>query len=109
MRNLITYEQISPLVKHVEIASDMVHCHFHCPVKSKKIVAITRLSKFIEEKEDDSFNMMNSIRNYFVKEEKVEEIKDTKAEEENASVHAFGKSAERFLWSEPHKHFIYRF
>jgi len=109
MRNLITYEQISPLVKHVEIASDMVHCHFHCPVKSKKIVAITRFSKFIEEKEDDSFNMMNSIRNYFVKEEKVEEIKDTKAEEENAIVHAFGKISERFVWSEPHKHFIYRF
>jgi len=109
MRNLITYEQISPLVKHVEIASDMVHCHFHCPVKSKKIVAITRFSKFIEEKEDDSFNMMNSIRNYFVKEKKVEEIKDTKAEEENAIVHAFGKISERFVWSEPHKHFIYRF
>jgi len=109
MRNLITYAQISPLVKHVEIASDMIHCHFHCPVKSKKIVAITRFSKFTENEEDKSSGMMGVIKNYFTKEDMPAEIKNSKVEEENAIVHAFGKISERFVWSEPHKHFIYRF
>jgi len=109
MRNLITYAQISPLVKHVEIASDMIHCHFHCPVKSKKIVAITRFSKFTDNKEEKPTSMMNTLRNYFVKEESSLKVEDTVKEKENAIVHAFGKISERFVWSEPHNHFIYRF
>jgi len=109
MRNLITYAQIRPLVKHVEIASDMIHCHFHCPVKSKKIVAITRLSKFTGNKNDKPTGMMHSLRKYFVKEEVSLEVEDTTEEKENAIVHAFGKISERFVWSESHKHFIYRF
>jgi len=109
MRNLITYEQISPLVKHVEIAADMIHCHFHCPVKSKKIVAITRLSKHFAKKEETQENLISSIKHYFNKSEELIEHKDPKMEKESAVIHAFGKISERFVWSEPHNHFIYRF
>lgn len=109
MRNLITYAQISPLVKHIEIESDMIHCHFHCPVKAKKIVAITRLSKFTERHSEKTTSLINSFRKFFVKEEVAIKVEDTKTDKENAIVHAFGKISERFVWSEPHKHFIYRF
>ncbi len=109
MRNLITYAQISPLVKHVEIASDMVHCHFYCPVKSKKIVAITRFSKFTKKVENRPTGIMNSFKKYFTKYEVPVEEEGSTADKENAIVHAFGKISERFIWSEPHKHFIYKF
>ena len=109
MRSLITYEQISPLVKHVEIAADMVHCHFHCPVKSKKIVAITRLSSHSPKKVEEDKSLMNSFKQYFNKPEEINEIKDSNIERESAIVHAFGKISERFIWSESHNHFIYRF
>ena len=109
MRNLITYEQISPLVKHVEIAADMVHCHFHCPVKSKKIVAITRLSNHLPEEKENERNFISSLKQYFNKSEEMTEVKDVNKERESAIVHAFGKISERFIWSESHKHFIYRF
>ncbi len=109
MRNLITYAQISPLVKHVEIASDMVHCHFYCPVKSKKIVAITRFSKFTKKVENRPTGIMNSFKKYFTKYEVPDGEEGSAEDKENAIVHAFSKISERFVWSESHKHFVYKF
>ena len=118
MRNRVSYEQIHPLVQYVEIASDMVQCHFHCPVKSKKIVAITRLSKFSEFEEREPINSLARLKSsslfrfkrYFTRYEvREEESVDYEQQKENAILHAFGKISERFVWSDEHKHFVYRF
>lgn len=117
MRNEITYEQIHPLVQYVEIASDMVQCHFHCPVKSKKIVAITRLSMFSKKPEHKvnsaigrfKCSALFGFKKYFGQYEEPEEIENMEEHKESAIVHAFGKISERFIWSDEHKHFVYRF
>ncbi|MDF1880278.1 hypothetical protein JHD50_02990 [Sulfurimonas sp. MAG313] len=117
MRNTITYEQISPLVQYVEVASDMVQCHFHCPVKSKKIVAITRFSKFTEKTMPATSSLAQKVKgsalfklkSYFGTYAPAEIIDEPKFHKENAIVHAFGKISERFIYSDEHKHFIYRF
>ncbi len=118
MKKEVTYDQIHPLVQYVEIASDTVQCHFHCPVKSKKIVAITRLSKFTDTPSyadgDTAIGRIKAqavthFKKYFGSYEEPEVIENIQVHKESAIVHAFGKISERFVWSEPHKHFIYRF
>ena len=117
MRNKVTYEQIRPLVQYVEIASDMVQCHFHCPVKSKKIVAITRFSKFTEKvspKATDFGSRLKCtalfrLKKYFGTYTAPEIPLSNEFQKENAIVHAFGKISERFIYSDEHKHFVYRF
>lgn len=116
MKNMITYEQISPLVKHVEIVSDMVHCHFYCSVKLKKIVAITCMSKLKEQEKPESYRTQNymkyvnllNFKKHFI-EDKPENVVNEELEKENAILHAFQKISERFMWSETHNHFIYKF
>jgi len=117
MKNKITYEQISPLVQYVEVASDMVQCHFHCPVKSKKIVAITRFSQFSTQTTTQANNLASRIRcsalfnlkKYFGTDEREETQIEPEFQKESAIVHAFGKISERFIYSDEHKHFVYRF
>lgn len=117
MKREITYDQIHPLVQYVEVASDMVQCHFHCPVKSKKIVAITRFSKFGERTPSNSSSMISRMRctawfgfkKYFGSYEAPSIPDNTEVQKENAIVHAFGKISERFIYSDEHKHFVYRF
>ena len=117
MKREITYDQISPLVQYVEVASDMVQCHFHCPVKSKKIVAITRFSKFSEKTVPQVTNVASrmkcsalfNLRKYFGTYEVNDKAAEPEFQKENAIVHAFGKISERFIYSDEHKHFVYRF
>jgi hypothetical protein len=118
MRKTVRYEEIHPLVQSVEIASDMVQCHFLCPVKAKKIVAITRLSKFTQETRPSvegplgrvkcaiAYQLKRFLGQYDPEPELVESIEEQR---ENAIIHAFGKISERFIWSDEHKHFVYRF
>ncbi len=118
MKETVTYDQIHPLVQYVEIASDVVQCHFHCPVKSKKIVAITRLTRFGDRAQHVPVpgtigrikaSALNQYKKYFGRYEEPTEVEDPEVDKENAIVHAFGKISERFVWSETHKHFIYKF
>ncbi|PHR58827.1 MAG: hypothetical protein COA44_01380 [Arcobacter sp.] len=117
MRQKITYEQIKPLVQYVEIASDMVQCHFHCPVKSKKIVAITRFSKFTDNVSPKAIHFgsrfkcsaLLNLKKYFGTYEAPATPQENEFLKENAIVHAFGKISERFIYSDEHKHFVYRF
>lgn len=117
MRKKVTYEQIKPLVQYVEIASDMVQCHFHCPIKSKKIVAITRFSKFSDKVVPHPTHFASrfkctalfSLKKYFGTYKAPEVLQSNEFQKENAIVHAFGKISERFIWSDEHKHFVYRF
>jgi len=117
MRKEVTYDQIHPLVQYVEVVSDIVQCHFHCPVKSKKIVAITRLSMLINESKPEKRNPIKclklsalfNLKKYFCLYEEPEDMKNIEIHKENAVVHAFGKISDRFIWSEEHKHFVYRF
>ena len=117
MRHEITYDQIKPLVQYVEIASDMVQCHFHCPIKSKKIVAITRFSKFADKVAPKATHIgsrikctaLFSLKKYFGTYSAPEPLASNEFQKENAIVHAFGKISERFIWSDEHKHFVYRF
>jgi len=117
MRTPITYDQISPLVQYVEVASDMVQCHFHCPVKSKKIVAITRMSKFTKDVVPKTSGIVNSfkcsaifrLKKYFVRNVEPSPVKEEAFQKEKAVLHAFGKISERFIYSDEHKHFVYRF
>jgi len=117
MKREVTYDQISPLVQYVEVASDMVQCHFHCPVKSKKIVAITCFSKFSDKAVPKPSSAANKIRcsalfslkKYFGTYESTQHLSEPEFEKENAIVHAFEKISERFIYSDEHKHFVYRF
>ena len=109
MKNAITYDQIHPLVQYVEIVSDVVQCHFHCPVKSKKIVAITQLSKFSDKVTPQTKGLINGFVKYLGRNKAVEELQEPEFQKENAVVHAFEKISERFIWSDEHKHFVYRF
>lgn len=118
MKRTISYDQIHPLVQSVEIASDMIQCHFLCPVKAKKIVAITRMSKFSKEEKPPQEGFMSRfkcatafrLKRLFTQyEEEPQEIISMEEQKENAIVHAFGKISERFIWSDEHKHFVYRF
>ena len=117
MKREVTYDQISPLVQYVEVVSDMVQCHFHCPIKSKKIVAITRFSKFSEKAVPNGSNIAGRIRSsslfnlkkYFGTYETAQALAEPEFQKENAVVHAFEKISERFIYSDEHKHFVYRF
>ena len=117
MNSNITYEQIHPLVQYVEIVSDVVQCHFHCPVKSKKIVAITRFSKFTREEAPEiksisgriKYSVLQNYNKYFGTYSAPLEIEEHPFQKENAIVHAFEKISERFIWSIEHNHFVYRF
>ena len=109
MKNAITYDQIHPLVQYVEIVSDVVQCHFHCPVKSKKIVAITQFSKFTEKVAPQTKGLISKAVRSFGLNIEVQEQEEPEFQKENAIVHAFEKISERFIWSDEHKHFVYRF
>ena len=109
LKNTITYDQIHPLVQYVEIVSDVVQCHFHCPVKSKKIVAITRFSKFTEKVSPQTKGLIKGLITYFRMNMAEQELQEPEFQKENAIVHAFEKISERFIWSDEHKHFVYRF
>ncbi|HIC45094.1 MAG TPA: hypothetical protein EYO73_12685 [Sulfurimonas sp.] len=117
MKEKITYEQIKPLVQYVEITSDIVQCHFHCPIKSKKIVAITRFSKFSEpispRRSHFTFSLKSTtlfkLKKYFSSYLKPVVPQTHELQKENAIVYAFEKISDRFIYSDEHKHFVYKF
>jgi len=117
MINVVTYDQIHPLVEYAEIKSEVVHCHFHCPVKSKKIVAITALSLPGAEHSLDESGVMQRIRSstrkgfkkYFARSKEAKTVENIEVDREKAIVDAFEKVSERFIWSDEHKHFVYKF
>ncbi len=117
MINKYTYDEIRSLLQSVEIVSDMVQCHFHCPIKSKKIVAITCLSKHpykraVKDKgiiKDMRCSLLFELKKYFFDYEKPIEVEDIEAYKQRAVIHAFAKISDRFIWSDHHKHYIYRY
>jgi len=109
VKNSITYDQIHPLVQYVEIVSGVVQCHFLCPVKSKKIVAITGLSKLTRKVTPQTKGFAKGLIKYFSRNTYEYEMQEPEFQKENAIIHAFEKISERFVWSDEHKHFIYKF
>ena len=117
MINKVTYDQIHPLVEYVEIESEVVHCHFLCPVKSKKIVAITALLMPTPERPLNESGVVERLRSsardgfkkYFGRYEEPERTENIEVDTEKAIIDAFGKISERFIWSDEHKHFVYKF